>query len=259
MSNLVFQDTSYVSSRNDLPVVQNISDVLVSTRYEKDAYAHWAFYGNEPLKDKVNSRSLTLQVGAAVPPSYSSQGVTLTNAKGSALISDLIDNTTTNITAIFVAKADGTLLYLMGMTLPTTGSTAESGFGAYASSNKVYVNVKPSAAASTGGVDNLTTDQLIGQTTPFLVAVSVDKAKKTVLLYSFKNGIDAQVSKSFLGTYENVNKAVAVGNAYYNAVESGTRTTFTEAILYNKALTLNEIKAVAKRCQARLAARGITI
>ncbi|MFK6686143.1 hypothetical protein Q4372_16915 [Acinetobacter baumannii] len=259
MSNLVFQDTSYVSSRNDLPVVQNISDVLVSTRYEKDAYAHWAFYGNEPLKDKVNSRSLTLQAGAAIPPSYSSLGVALTNAKGSALISDLIDNASTNITVILVAKADGTGLYLMGMTLPTTGSTTESGFGAYVSSNKAYVNVKPLIAASRGGVSNLSTNQTFDQTTPFLVAVSIDKVKKTVLLYSFKDGIDGQVSSSFLSTYENANKAIAVGNAYYTASESGFRTTFTEAILYNKALTLNEIKAVAKRCQARLAARGITI
>lgn len=259
MTNLLIQDTSFVSSRNDLPVIQNISDVLISTRYEKDSYGHWAFYGNAPLIDKVNSRSLTLQVGATIPPTYNSQGVVLTNAKGSALLSDLIDNATTDITVVLVAKADGTGLYLMGMTLPTTGTTTESGFGAYVSSNKAYVNVKPLIAVSTGGVSNLSTNQTFDQTTPFLVAVSINKANKTVLLYSFKNGVDGQVSSSFLSTYENSSKAVAVGNAYYTASESGFRTTFTEAILYNKALTLNEIKAVAKRCQARLAAKGITI
>lgn len=263
MSDLLFQATNFVSNRSDLPIIQNISDVLVSTRYEVDAYGHWAFYGDAPLIDKVHSRNLTVQAGAAIQPVFSSQGVALTNAKGSALMSDLIDNATTNVTAVYVAKTSGAGLFLMGMTLPTTGSTTENGFGAYISDateySKAYLNLKPAVANTAGGISNLTNNQNIGQTTPFLVAISVDKTKKTVTLYTFKAGVDSFVSSFFTSAYETANKALAVGNAYYTAAEGGARTTFAEAIIYNRALTVNELKAVARRCRARLSGKGINL
>lgn len=266
MSDLVFQSSDFVSSRTDLPSVKNVSDVLPTARYEKDAYAHWAFYESEPLKDKVNSRELTLQVGAAIQPVFTNQGVALTNAKGSALISDLNDGATKNITAVYIAQTTGLGLYLLGPTLTNSSSTTESGFGVYAGLDsqdsdkpKIYMNLKPKKADNTGGFSNVKTNQEVQFTTPFLVAISVDKIKKTATLYVLKGENDYFISTSYTANYEDSLKKIAVGNAYYTASESGTKTTFAETILYDKALTLNQLKAVAYRCKARLKAKGIII
>jgi len=266
MPNLLFQDSEYVSSRTDLPFVKNVSDVLPTARYEKDAYAHWAFYESEPLKDKVNSRELTLQVGAAIQPIFTNQGVALTNAKGSALLSDLNDGATQNITVVYIAQTTGLGLYLLGPTLTSSSSTTESGFGIYAGTDsqdsnkpKIYMNLKPKKADNTGGFANVKTNQEVQFTTPFLAAISVDKTKKTATLYVLKGENDSFVSTTYTANYEDSLKKVAVGNAYYAAVESGTKTTFAEAIIYDKALSLNQLKAVGQRCKNRLKAKGITI
>jgi hypothetical protein len=259
MSDLLFQATGFASGRLDLPVVQNVSDVLQTARYEKDAYGHWAFYTDTPLVDKVNSKTLTLQSGAAIQPIYSNEGVALTNAMGSALLSDLADGASTNITAVFVAKTTNNGLYLLGMTLPTSNSTTENGAGVYLSADKAYLNVKPLAANGTGGISGLTTNQNIAQTGYCLVAVSIDKAKKTALLYTMKGSNDAFVSTTFTSDYAASAKKLSVGNAYYTIGEFGTKTTFAEAIFYNKALSLTELKLLASRTKFRLAQNGINI
>lgn len=266
MSNLVIQESEFVSSRTDLPVVKNVSDVLPTARYEKDAYAHWAFYESEPLKDKVNARELTLQVGAAIQPIFTNQGVALTNAKGSALISDLGDTATQNITAVYIAQTTGLGLYLLGPSITSSGSTTESGFGVYAGTDsqdnnkpKIYMNLKPKKADNTGGFANVKTTQEVQFTAPFLVAISVDKVKKSAILYVLKGDNELFVATSFTANYEDSLKKIAIGNAYYTAVESGTKTTFAETILYDKALTLNQLKVVAQRCKTRLKAKAIII
>ncbi|MCU4331946.1 hypothetical protein [Acinetobacter pittii] len=265
MANLTFQNSDFVSSRTDLPIIQNLTDVLPSSRFEADAYGHWVFYDDSPLIDRAHQRTLNLQSGAAIQPIFSSQGVALTNAKGSALLSDLVDSSDTSITAIYVAKTSSLALYLMGMSLTNTSSTTENGFGAYAgidsadSKPKIFLNVKPAIASSAGGFLNLTTGQEIQFNTPFLVAVSIDKLKKTALLYTLKGNVESFISTSYTANYDQSSKKIAIGNAYYTAAESGTRTTFAEAILYNKALGLNQIKAVAQRCKTRLAAKNIII
>lgn len=266
MSNLTFQSSNFVSSRTDLPVLQNISDVLPSTRYELDSYGHWAFNGDNPLIDKVHARQLSIQPGASIQPIFSPQGVTLTNAKGSALLSDLIDSADANVTEILVAKTSSLGLYLLGTTLTNSSKTNENGFGAYAGTDskdsdkpKIFMNMKPAIANAGGGFSGLTSGQVIDFTTPFLVAISVDKVKKTALLYTLKGDNESFISTTFSGNYEDSLKKIAIGNAYYDAVESGTRTTFAEAILYNKALSLNQIKVVAQRCKNRLKGMNIII
>ncbi|MDA4852742.1 hypothetical protein Q4372_14580 [Acinetobacter baumannii] len=259
MGDLLFQDSDFVSTRTDLPTVQNVSDVLPSTRYELDAYGHWVFYGNKPFEDKVNGRLLTVQNGASVQPAFTNDGAVLTNAKGSALMSDLVDNANVSVTAIYVAKVSGAGLFLMGMTLPTSGITTENGFGAYISTNKVSVNFKPAVASANGAISGFSNNQAIVQTSPFLVAVSIDKTNKTALLYTMAAGEAAYAMTSFFIPYESANKVIAIGNAYYQASEGGARTTFSEAILYNRALAISEIKAVALRCRARLKGKNIII
>ena len=258
MPNLTFQNSDFISSRTDLPIIQNVTDVMPSARFETDSYGHWSFIGDTPLVDKVNNKLLTLQTGAAVQPIFSNAGVALTNANGSALLSDLVDSTTQNVTAIFVAKTTNNSLYILGMTLPTSSSTTENGSGVYLSADKAYLNVKPLAANGTGGISGLTTNQNISQTSYCLVAVSIDKAKKTALLYTMKNGVDSFMSTAFTSNYDVSTKKLSVGNAYYSVGEFGVKTTFAEAVLYNKALSLNELRLVANRMKFRLAQNGIS-
>lgn len=259
MSDLFFQARNFISKRSDLPHIQNSKDIYISTKLEADAYGHWIFTGDNPLVDKINNKNLMLQMGATIQPIFTDQGVALTNANGSALISDLVDSANTNITAIFVAKTTNNSLYLLGMTLPTTNSTTENGFGAYLSNDKAYLNLKPNIANSTGSISGITTNQSISQTTHCLVALSVNKATKTAILYTMKDGIDTFISTTFAPNYADSTKKLTIGNAYYSVGEFGLKSTFAEAILYNKALTLNEIKSVANRCRARLQHKNIII
>lgn len=257
-TNIFFQATGFTSQRN-LPVIQNIEDIIYAEKFEQTSYDHWLFLDDAPLVGRVNNRVLSLQGGATVPPQYSSEGVALTNAKGSALLTDLIDNSATSITAIYVTKCDTTGLHLLGMTLPTSNVTNENGFGVYLSGNKAYVNVKPLIASSGGSLAGLTNNQAITQTDFCLSAVSVNKSSNEVVVYTLQKGIESSAIGAFAGAYENVAKKVAVGNAYYTAGEFGIKTKFIEAIVFDRALTLEEIKGVASRSRARLFHRNIIV
>lgn len=258
MSDLFFQSSDFISARTDLPTVQNVSNVFTSLKYEADAYGHWAFYGDNPLIDKVNGRNLVVQAGSTVAPIYSLDGVALANSNGNALLTDLTDSSSTNVTAIFVAKTTNNSLYLLGMTLPSTASTTENGAGIYLSGDKAYLNVKPLAANISGGISGLTTNQNVAQTGYCLVAASINKTTKTALLYTMKSGVDSFISTTFASAYADSVKKISIGNAYYTAVESGVKTTFAEAVVYNKALNLTEIRLAAQRIKKRLALNGIT-
>lgn len=258
MRNLFFMAKNYITATN-APIISSVEDVFPTNRYELDSYDHWLFYDDNPLVGKVNSRNLTVQSGAALQPVFSDKGVSLTNAKGSALMTDLIDNATTDITCIYALAVNGEGLYLTGMTLPTTNVSTESGFGGYVSANKAYLNLKPLVSNSTGAIQGLTNNQTIDQQKTFIIAVSVNKTTKKATLYTMNSTSDSFVSTTFTGTYENASKAISVGNAYYNGVESGARSLFAEAVIYSRALNVSEIKLAANRMMNRLKNNNVII
>ena len=258
MSNLCIQVEDYVSQfAGQLPVVQT-QDLIYIEKFEKDAYGHWLFGSDSSsLIDKVNGRSLTLQVGATIPPVYSANHVQLSNLKGNALISDLVDAAATNITAVFIAKASTAGLHIIGGNLPHSSSITASGSGVFVGSNKPYLNLKPLVASSTGMISNVTSNQDIDQTNNLLIAISVNKTTKQCILYTQQNDIESIKTTAYAGTYETSPNKISVGNGYYTAA-SGPTVSFVEAIIYDKALSVAELQAVATRAKLRQQKRGLT-
>ncbi|EHU2650156.1 hypothetical protein ACIN5162_1832 [Acinetobacter baumannii OIFC0162] len=257
-TNIFFQASGYVSQRN-LPIIKNIEDIIYTEKFEQTSYDHWLFLDETPLVGRVNNRVLSLQGGATVPPVYSSEGMALANAKGSAMLTDLTDNSSTSITAVYVTKCTTDTLHLLGMTLPNTNAPNENGFGAYLSGNKAYLNLKPLLANSGGALQGLTNNQAITQAEFCITAVSVNKSTNEVILYTQQNGVESWVEGSFSGIYENMAKKIAVGNAYYNVADSGAKTKYLEAIIFDRALEVDEIKGVASRSRVRLLNRNIVV
>lgn len=255
MPNLLFQSTDFISKRN-LPVLKTIEDVIYVERFEADAYGHWLFLDNTPLVDRVNNRTMSQLPGAASPPVLSLEGVKLVNQVGNGLISDLADDATTNVTQISICKVNASTLCVVQGNLVGTGNTTASGTGVYTSANKALANMKPIVSNNTGALNGTTINQTLALNEFCLIAHCVNKTAKTLTLYVLNNDVENSVTASFTATYEANAHKVGLGNNYYNS-GSLAELTIVESIIYNKALTLAEIKAVASRSKIRLANRGI--
>lgn len=255
MTHLFFKATGFSSSRS-LPVLNNVEDLI--PKYEADAYGHWLFGGSaSSLVDVVNGKQLTLQSGATINPSYTENGVTISTAYGNSLLSDLTDGAAQNLTITAVVKCNNTALaVLLGNLLPT-GVTTSSSCGAFVSASKAYATVKPSVSGS-GALNSLTPPDNVTQTSTFFIALSIDKSEKKVIIHLEQGAVDSSNEGTFTATYETSLNKIAIGNnAYTTSTSTANTATFNEAIIYNKALSLNEIRAVALRTKSRLSGRGI--
>ncbi|HBI2401757.1 hypothetical protein ABTH08_04005 [Acinetobacter baumannii] len=257
MTQLFFQAKNFVSKRS-LPKLSNVDDLLPNLEYE--AYGHWVFENSSAsLVDKVNNRLLALQSGATVQPTYTESGVTISTAVGNALVSDLSDTSAQSVTLTAVVKcSEASLAILLGNLEPSSSKTT-SGLSAFVSGNKAYLTVKPSAAGS-GGIGSLTPASGHNQTTNFFIAVSVDKATKKGIIYVQQNSAELTNEAVYTSAvYESALNNFAVGNNAYSILNAPARTaTFAEAVIFNKALTLDEIKSVAGRAKSRMDNRGIS-
>lgn len=258
MSNLTIQINDYVSPfAKYLPKVASIGDLIYVEKHETDAFGHWIFADNSTsLVDKVNNRNLTLQSGATVQPIYTTNSVQLSAKAGNALLSGLSDTATQDVTVALVVKCNQTTLSILGGNLPFSASTTENGFSPFASANKVYQGLKPTKVAETGGFNSVTNNQSLTQTDYMFVVMSVNKSEKSGILYTQQNGVEADIESLYRAAYENSSN-IAIANSAYSKITSGSLV-YAEAIIYNKALTLTEIKALAKRSKKRLEYRGVT-
>ncbi|WP_449179385.1 hypothetical protein [Acinetobacter baumannii] len=247
MTQLFFQAKNFVSKRS-LPKLSNVDDLLPNLEYE--AYGHWVFENSSAsLVDKVNNRLLALQSGATVQPTYTESGVTISTAVGNALVSDLSDTSAQSVTLAAVVKCNNTQLAILLGNLEPSSSTTSSGLSAFVSANKAYLTLKPAAAGSGG----------IGSLTPF-IAVSVNKATKKGINYVQQNSAELTNEAVYTAAvYESALNNFAVGNnAYTGSNVPANKATFAEAVIFNKALTLDEIKSVAGRAKSRMDNRGIS-
>ncbi|ENR5171137.1 hypothetical protein ACYIW7_003556 [Acinetobacter baumannii] len=257
MTQLFFQAKNFVSKRS-LPKLSNVDDLLPNLEYE--AYGHWVFENtSDSLTDKVNNRLLALQNGATVQPVYSESGVTISTAVGNALVSDLSDTSTQSVTETAVVKCNNTqLAILLGNLVPSDSKTS-SGLAGFASAGKGYLTLKSAAAAGSGGISSLALASKHNQTTNFFIAISVDKATKKGIIYVQQNSAELTNEAVYTApVYESALNNFAFGNNAYTGSNNPANTaTFAEAIIFDKALTLDEIKAVATRSKNRMANRGI--
>ncbi|HCU0822834.1 TPA: hypothetical protein OUJ26_001097 [Acinetobacter baumannii] len=256
MPQLFFQAKNFVSKRS-LPKLSNVDDLLPNLEYE--AYGHWVFENSSAsLVDKVNNRLLSLQSGAAYNPVYTPTGVTISTAVGNALVSDLSDTSAQSVTLTSVVKCNNTNLAILLGNLVPSSSTASSGLAAFASAGKGYLTVKPTAASG-GGFSSLAPVSGHIQTSNFFIAISVDKKTKKGIIYIQQNSAELTNEAVYTASvYENALNKFAVGNiAYLLSNNLDNTATFAEAVIFNKALTLADIKAVAGRTKERMKNRGI--
>ena len=254
MTQLFFKAASFTSNRAtvQLQKVEPLMQVL-----ENDAYGHWIFGENSSsLTDKVNNRNLTVQSGASTAPSYTANNVHLATTVGNSLLTSLTDTSNQDFTMCAVVKADqATLTILLGNLVPSS-STVYSGSGVFVSGDVGYVTIKPSIAnhASVNGVSSLAAGSAHNQSEYFFIAMSVNKTTKNATVYVLQN-TERFAEKAYTAAgYDNSNK-LAIGNAFYNGGTGSA--SFAEAIVYDKALTVDQIKAIASRSRERMSDRNI--
>ncbi|EPG6924282.1 hypothetical protein L1S80_003894, partial [Acinetobacter baumannii] len=150
------------------------------------------------------------------------------------------------------------LAILLGNLVPSD-STTSSGLAGFASAGKGYLTVKSTAAAGSRGISSLALASRHNQTTNFFIAISVDKATKKGIIYVQQNSAELTNEAVYTApVYESALNNFAFGNNAYTGSNNPANTaTFAEAIIFDKALTLDEIKAVATRSKNRMANRGI--
>lgn len=255
MAHLFFKATGFTSGR-DLPALSKVEPLIPNV--ENKAFGHWIFGGDElSLIDVVNQRSLTLQGGATTQPVYADSSVTIPTIPGNALLSDLNDESSQSLTLCAVVKCSSTVLSILLGNLVPSGSTESSGLGAFASDGKAYLTLRPQAGSAAGGIGSLTPAGNIVQTNNFFIAVSVDKSTKKGIVYAQQSG--AELNNEVLYTaasYQSSLNKIAIGNVAYTGAAGSA--TYSEAIIFNKALNLAEIKAVALRSKERLLSRNVT-
>ncbi|HEO1767954.1 hypothetical protein [Acinetobacter baumannii] len=255
MSFLFFKAKDFSSGRS-LPQLNEVNDLI--PKYEDDAYGHWLFGGGpSSLVDVVNGRILTLQSGATVQPIYADKTVTLSTAIGNALLTDLVDSSAQSLTLCAVVKCTTTALaILLGNLVPGT-STTSSGLGAFASAGKGYLTVKPVTANGSAGIPSLSPPSPIIQTSNFFIATSINKNTKKGVVYIQQAGAESSNEASYTASsYEPSANKIGIGNVAY--ATGGNTTIYSEAIVFDKALTLAEIQAVALRSKDRMANRNIS-
>lgn len=255
MSYLFFKATGFASSRN-LPQLSGVEPLIPNI--ENQSYGHWLFgHDASSLIDVVNGRALTLQGGATTQPTYAATSVTIPTTVGNALLSDLIDVSDQSMTLCAVVKCASTALSVLLGNLVTFDTTTSSGLSAFSSANKVYLTVKPTTATNVGGIASLTPAVTITQTSNFFIAASVNKSTKKGIIYVQQAGVESNNEAIYTsGSYQASTNKIGIGNVAYNGGLGVA--TYNEAIIFDKALTLDEIKAVAARSKERLSNRNVS-
>lgn len=257
MEQLFFKAENFISGKAT-HTVMNVRPLI--SMLEKDSYAHWIFGGDSSsLIDNVNNRKLNLQSGATVQPFYSQNSVTISASAGNALLSDISDTSEQSVTLCAVVKTSSASLGILLGNLVPSNSTTSSGLSAFVSANKAYLTVKPvfSESPAVGGIASLDSSATINQLNTFFIACSVDKQTKNGIIYVCQNDIEASNKAIYTSNYSTPINKIGIGNVAYAPASTSGSLIFNEAIIYNKALTVDQIKLVAKRSRNRMKDQGI--
>lgn len=249
MSNICIKVDDYVSPfAAQLPKIQT-TDLFYVEKYETDAYGHWVFGSDtSSLVDKVNARTLTLQEGAVVQPTFGDNYVRLGAAKGQALLTNLNDDTNTQYTVSAVALPEDTALRILLGTLG--GLEAPTGAGVFTSAGAAYLTIRPTG-------DSLKSEIVLEAGKPVFLSFSVNLTTGLVNLVAMQNNITYE--KTLTRAQTAAGTPIALGNSRYatSASYNTLRNKFYEMIVHNRALTISEMKDVAFNVAERQRNRGV--
>ncbi|MEN8389781.1 hypothetical protein ABFP25_01190 [Acinetobacter indicus] len=249
MTNLCFQVEGYVSPfAKQLPKIQT-EDLIYIEKFEEDVYGHWLFGNNVgTLIDKVNSRSLIVQPGASVQPTYSDEYVSLSIKDGNALVSDLLDSAVSQFTMSGLFMPNSTnLSTIMGNLAAASGETA-TGFGIFTSAGKLYATIRTQVSSWDVGI-------ALDPVKPVFASISINKTTGIVNFVAQQAGIFYEKTTPNLN-YLNAGVPFSFGNNRFPSSFTNTNKMY-EGIIHDKALSIDEIKMVANRMKIRQEQRGI--
>jgi hypothetical protein len=229
------------------------SDVRLPFDAEAGAWGHWLFGGTAECLTSIdrNARTLTAQSAA---PTYSAAHLALTMNEGNALQSTLVD-TLQDLTMCVVAR---TLQATAGI-IPLAGNPDNS------SGNKGRMLCRFAANTSYNvGHWNTNVGRVMspGVTMPdngfVFLASSIRTTPTTSNLLMLAGGQAIQtLSQTYVGAVAG-DAPIGLGNSGY-VVTPTVNTDFAEFILFDRALSAEELEAVYVNSQRRMAARGVTL
>lgn len=239
---------------SNLPTVA-AADMRRLSDVEIGAYDHWIFNGGaSSLVGKSAGKVLTVQSTA---PTYSSDWLSISLNQGAGLLTNLGEVSGQADTLAMVCKIATvpTAAIVLGGTLAPSSEPAPQGGGSVfiSTGDKLYLSNR---GTSQNGTD--TTDTLSAATWAFICLSRNMSASGAVRF--LKGGSTVREYLANFSAYVPAPspRKISLGGAYYNNQAGNTLSIF-EAVLYNRALTSQEMLDLYNRAKSRAAKVGITI
>lgn len=231
-----------------------LSDVEFFGEGEQNSYGHWILNsGPAAFTDIVNGRVLTPN---GIAPAYYSNYINISSDSNDyAIKSDLYEPASTGgytLCGVIRQKSAGLTAITWGTLGTGVDNKGGSTYWAGGNANK-WLHTYRGAASSIDSELSQPTDEW------YFVAVSVSYINLTSWQAAMVLGGVGQSSVGpGTGTYTpNPDQPISIGNIEYSANSSSYD--FAEFILFDSALSINEMQAIYLRSKARMASRGITI
>ena len=226
-------------------------DIELLYPYENGAYGHWLLGGSSSsLADGVNGRALT--VGGDTP-TYETGYLTVSQASGNGLASDLADDSAALVVTICAVVRRNAVS--AGVWFPFGNlSTPTDGIAPYASAGG---NLLITGRGLTG-LNGTNTGKTWPEDVWVFMAMSIDFASGTKAV-KFLRGGESVFETAPTGTYvPNTDAPFALGGKYYSTALA-VDLDFAEFILFGDAKSAADLSAIYARSKIRLASRGITV
>ena len=201
------------------------------------------------LIDGVNGRLL---VAPGSAPAYSAAHLTVAQANGNGLRSDLMDTVSMQRTMACVVRDPGAIT---GLVLSIGSLSTTQGVSLFRTT--VSGNILTTARTITG-FTSADSGRAMTANSWLFVALSMDFSATTKVGTLLRGG-GAAVSMSGTGTFiPQTAGGIALGGSYYS---SGVvqNMDFAEAVLFDRAMTATELGNLYVRSKSRMAARGIAV
>lgn len=238
----MFTRLPIVVPSSGLPIVPSAEIEYLNDIMESTSFDHWLFdKGAESLTGRAHGQLLTAQ---AASPAYASNYLSLNNIKGNSLISTLLD------------RRELTMCVVVDQ-LPITGTKVLAGTANEQPAG--YGSMIVSIAADLVG--NQRPSAQVGPVVPGagwqFIAYSESALSGLTTQILLRGGL-AAVTRTGSPLKTLSTDTVAVGNRNFVGATVGSRK-FAEFILFDRALSGDELQAVYLRSKTRLANRGISV
>jgi hypothetical protein len=211
---------------------------------EVGSYAQWAFGSNDDsLISLDGNKTLTKQLSND-SLSYDSNSVTISGAAGRSLVSDLTAaNTFTLFIVVKILEGEGLQVFSSNFT--NIGDNPAAGY-AIAKGSYFFINLRDSGT-------QLPTREKNEAAGSYVLGMVVDGSTAKLMT---QDGVTSYTGHALVDNDAHPN--LCLGNAVFDAVEMPS-VQASEMILFDKALTDNEMLGVYERCVERGLARGLVV